>query len=587
MDCRAKFSRQLWQRAFSVGVLLWLTSSALSKSAPTDSNVGVLHFDAIVELNAPLCRTHVVLFARYWVSPQSYRVAVVWAEPHAGSLNFPIYPPTLNVVSDPNSFTIAHQFQHMYDGVFSRPLGQRGAFRHKFNAYYLSDIRFAEQEALNVRIRAADIQPLKETGRADAERLFDVSLARPSGECKRDLARLSVRATRGRLDELRLLDKEGNLLKSVEYEYTDQNHGSHLHRQNMLLPERPITVGFKGKGPTITIAGRKRQYSQLQTMHHQGGRRCIVDYQPVEIGGRVAPLPARITVYPGDGKRALRSARLYNFTHGQVSTDQTEESAKQFSLFDANETKCHEMLLKYWLKQPVEVNEPDVDTLHELQTDFAGKSVADMTAGEQLKRVNMLLQLDWMLGDRSRLEKDFQHYLSLLAANGLGRMVLFGGQNVIEMTIRWQYFAAADRLLETWRDAAVSGNDVEAALDFAAASLRRGRLWTIAKLMDKILEMPRISPAQRFVAQALRCIALAQVYQMVREPDYIKTELGIAQARWALSRMDAETLRRELTQGMAEARQLFTGLDQPTRQHKALRAQLEKLHLERPKPQDQ
>jgi hypothetical protein len=155
------------------------------------------------------------------------------------------------------------------------------------------------------------------------------------------------------------------------------------------------------------------------------------------------------------------------------------------------------------------------------------------------------------------------------------------------MTIRWQYFAAADRLLETWRDAAVSGNDVEAALDFAAASLRRGRLWTIAKLMDKILEMPRISPAQRFVAQALRCIALAQVYQMVREPDYIKTELGIAQARWALSRMDAETLRRELTQGMAEARQLFTGLDQPTRQHKALRAQLEKLHLERPKPQDQ
>ena len=587
MDCRANFSRQLWQCALSVGLLLWLTSSALSEAPPTPSKVTMLRFDATVELNAPLCRTHVVLFARYWVSPEFYRVAVVWAEPHAGSLNFPIYPPTLNMVSDPKGFTIAHQFQHMYDGLFPKPLGQRGVFRHKFNAYYLSDIRFAEQEALNLRIRAADTQPLKDMGRADGQRTFDVSPARPSGECKQDLARLSVRATEGRLDELRLLDKEGGLLKSVEYEYTDQKDGSQLHRQNVLLPERPITVGFKGKGPTITIAGQKRQYSELQTMHHQGGRKCVVDYQPVEISGRVVPLPARIAVYGGDGKALLRSSRLYNFTPCRVSPDELKQSADQFSLFDANETECHELLLKYWLKQPAEVNEPDRDTLQELQTHFAAKSVADMTAGEQLRRVNMLLQLDWMLGDGSRLETDFQRYLSLLAANGLGRMILFGGQNAIELTMRWQYFAAADRLLQTWPDAALSANDVESALDFAAASLTRGRLWTIANLMDKILEMPRLSQSQRFVGQALRCMALAQVYQMIKEPDYIKTELGIAQAHWALSRTGAEALRRELTQGMAEARQLFTRLDQPTRQHKALRAQIEKLHLESPKPEHQ
>ena len=58
-------------------------------AVPVGRNVGPLRFDACLELNAPLVGTHVVLFLRYWVSATSYRVAVIWAEPHAGSLNFP------------------------------------------------------------------------------------------------------------------------------------------------------------------------------------------------------------------------------------------------------------------------------------------------------------------------------------------------------------------------------------------------------------------------------------------------------------------------------------------------------------------
>jgi hypothetical protein len=312
MDCHAKFNKHLLILILSLVVLPVLINNTTANEVPKYNKIDVLQFDSIIELNAPLCRTHVVLFARYWVSPELYRMAVVWAEPHAGSLNFPIFPRSLNVASDPEAFRIEHQFQHMYDGVYPRPIGERGPFRHQFNSYYFSDIRFAEQDALDMRIYSSDIGQLKKTG------IYDVNVLEPDDRSVQEPSRLSVRANKDRLDELSLFDTEGKQLKSIEYQYKD---GGQLHKQIVLLPERPIKVGFKGKGPTITIGGEEQQYSELETTHHQGGRKCIVDYKPIEIAGRTKTLPCRITVYSGDGNRILRSAKLYNFTRCQISMD--------------------------------------------------------------------------------------------------------------------------------------------------------------------------------------------------------------------------------------------------------------------------
>ncbi len=64
---------------------------------------------------------------------------------------------------------------------------------------------------------------------------------------------------------------------------------------------------------------------------------------------------------------------------------------------------------------------------------------------------------------------------------------------------------------------------------------------------------------------------------MLDNPDRIKTELDAAQAGWVSHRRNAESLRTSAGQGIIEAKQLFAGLDQPTRQQKVLRAQLEKI----------
>ncbi len=576
MDCRAMFAKHALILTLSMGIL----SGAPAYASPMTEKVAVLQFDAILGLNAPLCRTHVVLFARYWVSPELYRVAIVWAEPHVGSLNFPIYPPTLNVASDREAFRIDHQFNHAYDGVFSKPLGERGAFAHKFNSYYFSDIRFAEQEALDLRIYARDILALKDRAGSDGERVVELLAPRTGDECKQELSRLSIRATEGRIDELRLLDGAGDLLKALQYEYDQQQDGSPLCRQSVLLPQHPIQVGFTGNKPTITIAGEKKEYSELKTTHHEGGRKCVIEHQPVEIGSRRVSAPARITVYRADTMRLLRSARLSNFIHLELSADQLNRSAEQFSLFDSNETKCREMLLKYWVKDPADVNQTDRKTLEELRTHFAQKNAARLTIGEQLRRVNVRLQLDWMLGYGPGLVQNFQEYLSLLTANDLDQMILVGGQHAIETTIRWGQLDAANSLLETWLLAAPSQNSVESALDFAAESFRKGSYWTTLKLLDKVLQMRQLSHGQRFVAQTLRCLGLARLHEMVRNPGHIKAELGIAQAWWVSSQVGSESLQKDLRRSITEAKQSFAGLDHPTRQQKALRAQLEKINLE-------
>lgn len=137
MDCCYTYTKSvlIWTISLVISSIL-INNTTLANKITVHDKIELLQFDSIIELNAPLCRTHVVLFARYWVSPKLYRMAVVWGEPHAGNLNFPIFPRSLNVTSDPAAFRIEHQFRHMYDGVYLRPIGQRGPFRHQFNSYY-------------------------------------------------------------------------------------------------------------------------------------------------------------------------------------------------------------------------------------------------------------------------------------------------------------------------------------------------------------------------------------------------------------------------------------------------------------------
>jgi hypothetical protein len=509
----------------NVGFLLM--PALLARESLTDDKTVAFCFDGTVELHAPLCQTYVVLFARYWVSPDFYRVAVVWAEPHAGSLNFPLYPPTLRIVSDANYFTISHQLVHTYDGVFAKPLGVPGPFRHRFNSYPFSEIRFAEQEALELRQALRGRQGAASTG------------AGP------------------------------------------------FHKREILLPEKSILVGFRGKGPIVTIAGESRRYSELEIPYPEGGRRCAVDYQEQNINGQLLALPVRITLYSGDGKRLLRAARLSAFIACPHTADQIREEAQRFSLFDPDEIRCRELLIQYWMKNPREIGPNDIEVLRGLRARFGSRSCASATVGEQLKRVNELLELDWMLADAAGLERDFRDSLSLLSVKGLGRMILFGGQNIIDTTIRWGWLAPAEKLLALWAEAARAHNDIASVLEFAEANIGTGRVWTTVKVLDRTLVDSGMPPEERFVAEAYRCLALGRVYEMVKDPDHkVHTELETAQTRWVLAHHDPESLLADLTAKLDGARRVYVSLAGPTGPQRALRRKLDALERSVPRPHE-
>jgi hypothetical protein len=494
-----------------------LTPIPLLQGALSDGGPGLVYFDSIVELKAPLCQTYIVLFLRCWASAQFYRLAVVWAEPHAGSLNFPIYPPTLNLTSDPNSFRLSHQLVHTYDGAFAKPLGERGPFRDRFNIYRLSNIRFAEGEALDL---------LKNDTRLPTDG-----------------------------------DGQGKPLRPK--------------RKTILLPERPITVAFPGEGPTIRIGDQKRRYKEFEIMDPPGGRRCVVDFQAVEIRGRTVDLPRRIEVYTGEGKQLLRCARLYNVTNCDETPEQVAKSAERFSFFDPNENHCRDLLIKYWLKSPSEIAKDDVETLERLRKHFAGERSTGIVVGEQLKRINMLVQVYWMLDDPNGLEQGLREYIRLLRFNGLGRMILWGGENLIETTARWGQPDTADKLLLIWLDAAVAENDMATILDFASARLTRVSLWTTDKLLEKALEHFRASADQRFAAEALRCTGLSRIAGMARNPDTITNDLDIARVRWVLWRRTEERLLEEFKASVAGAQRSFAAIERPTRQDQALKRKVD------------
>jgi len=288
-------------------------------------------------------------------------------------------------------------------------------------------------------------------------------------------------------------------------------------------------------------------------------------------------MPVRIVVCSGDDTRVLQSARLYNFALCEMSnTDRIEAEAHRFGDFDPCDMNCRDLLLKYWMKPSSDVSPSDANSLRGLCEHFAELLGADATAGERLKRVNLLLQLHWMQDNAAQIEKDFREYISLLSANGLNRMVLFGGQNVIETTIRRAQFRAADRLLPLWLDAALSRNDPNSLLEFASANLARKRFWTTAKLMEKVLANPTMSVDQRFAAGAYQALALSGIHQMASDPDHrIDRELDIAQVRWVLMGEDEERLLAQLKSTLAAADRAYAGVAEPSREHRSLKKRLD------------
>jgi hypothetical protein len=490
------------------------------------------------------------------------------------SLNFAMYPVTLVVSSDKREFCISSQTDNWVDSVFPKPVGPRGAFRYMFNDYPVANVRFAEEEARATRLYSADFG---DPNYLNGERTLILSQGSDSLRAGRSVARVKVLATGGNVRRLDLLDKGGGLIKTVEYEYGGGADEGLLRRQTMRLPERPLTVGFSGKGIRVKIGDETQTYNELDILYHQGSRECVVTYEPTRIGSSQIALPTNIGVQDVAHKNTIHSAHLANLKAGPSEPNEIHRLAREFGQFAPEMLRCRQMAAKYWLKGSSDIGEADRDALKELEARFDHPKGEQEVAGKELRRTNMLLQTDWMLGDMTRLSKDFDAYLDLLSSSGLQEMVLTGGESVIETTALWGYSQAADKLQAKWVERCMSVCSDESVLRFAYEQSLRGRFWTCGELAKGLTEHGPRRAQVGFEAQALRCTSLYNLHKLLQGAENLRGDFDIAQAGWVSYSMDSERLLASARESLAKARGAYQALRAPTEAQEAIRSQLDAL----------
>ena len=552
--------------------------------AQNSTNISAVQFDAIIELNrySPRSSRHdyTMMFARYWVGHDYYSAAVVWAEPQSTDLFFAIRPPTLSVASNEQGFKVHHELNTKYNETYKKPLGRRGVLRYMFGGYPIGNIRFAEQEALAERIYPADLINMDDVNQPDGEPL-DITIPTIKDADARDVTRLKVQTNGERIDSMQLFDADKRLLKDISYEHENKERNAHLRKLTAVLPERPMMVGFNTGGMKVTLDGKEYRYRDLEARHHSGGRTCTAEYDSVRMDDKKVTLPVEVTVCNRKDGRILRCVRMMNFRQVELDAAGAEGAARQFGAITVDQRKYEQFRLKYWEKAPKEIEKEDGDSIEQLRGRFEkALASADKNSGEKLKNLNILMELDRIVGDDSELERHYQWYLSMLSENNLPQMTLVGGYGVIETSMFRERHSEAEKILGLWVNAVMEITDAESILLFARRQLAKNRLWTTVKLLEAFSSKKHYSADARFEAETLRCMALGKLCKLMCIDDIAEKGLiAEVQANWVAS-IGKDNLDIMLAKSIDQARQSFSLLLKPTESQQALKKQLDKIDQE-------
>ncbi len=560
-----------------VAIILLRLSDAGAVVVPAGSKVSAVQFDAIIELNSPQHGSHVLVFTRYWVAPSFYSMGVVWGEPHGNGLDLSVYPPTLTIASDERDFTIAHDIRPECNQSTKKPIAERGAFRCMYGDYPVVNLQFAEQEALTSRVHADRLAQLIQGG-GNIEQVLDLPVVKADAKESQIARRARVRAVDGRLSYLELLDSTNKAIKTIDYEYAQDEGRTYLLRQNVRLPERLMEVSLQGEGIIVKVGDNEYKYRDFDAVHHQDGRRCVVEYKPAMLADKRVVVPVCAKVWDGEKKELLRSVRMMNFKPIELDPNGAREAAKRFCGFMKEEVKYRELLINYWQKRPTDVTEADAQTIRQLQSHFQESSAGQDTPGGELKRLNILMELDRMLGDMPKLEEHYQCYLSVLSANELPRMVEAGGHNAIETLVSWGRYSEADALLDPWIKAISTGiENRESLLRFTGRQLQKEHFWSTVKLLERFSATCDQSADDGFEIEGAKCKVLHQLVRLAQGQIKTPTNVAKAQAEWAAASVGQEGLGHLLLRSLAEATRSFDRLTEPTKAQRDLKEQLDKI----------
>ncbi|MGA2543221.1 MAG: hypothetical protein ABSG78_16850 [Verrucomicrobiota bacterium] len=564
--------------SFSLALLLLCLLTFILLTAPFISNgqsprVIGLQFDAIIKVSAPVTEAPTLLFVRCWVGSDYYEVAVKWAEPH-GSW-FAAYPPTLTVRSDAESFTVAHGLFPERGAVFPKPLDAMRAFTNMYGDYPIGNTRDAETEALAFRLGKDQLRhalPLDWTDQGAVLVALSPEKHGPSNQ----LAFAEISGSKNRIDSLELFAGDGRSVKQVDYEYDSAINIRSLKTENVYLPEKPAKLAMPKGSVTVKTGPANFQFNSFAGTEHQNGRRCRVEYQDVALEGTELRLPVQIEVRQQEGEKVLRFARLTNYQSITLTADAVRAAAAEFAGFTVPERRYRLLLVKYWEKDPRAISDEDRAEIQHLRDDFSGEAMGK-SAGDWLKRLNILMELSRMMGDQPGLKRPYEQYLSALADEGMGDFVPWGGARAVDMSVRWGRYGEADDLLSALLSAVVKSTSMKAALEFASSEIKDGNFYSAVAVLDKFVDNPTGDPASRFEQAGLKCLLLAKLKETLSKMDNLKEGPIRKKAEWTLSHWNPGQMDDELHRSLFSASTNWAGITAASDSQKALKTAVDKI----------
>ncbi|MDH7598281.1 MAG: hypothetical protein QHH07_01430 [Sedimentisphaerales bacterium] len=159
--------------ALLVGLVFAVTSGQVR---PVGKKIGMVQFDAVLQMNMDRSKATTTVFARYWVGQDLYALAVSWSEPNGrGFLRLR----NEVMLSDSQGFTL---YNDRFPGspnnkTYQRPLGDRPPFEWIGGLYHTRDTRFADSAAMARRVYVGDLGPLLDPGQ-EGTGTFEIQIPR-------------------------------------------------------------------------------------------------------------------------------------------------------------------------------------------------------------------------------------------------------------------------------------------------------------------------------------------------------------------------------------------------------------------------
>jgi hypothetical protein len=472
-------------------------------------------------------------------------MGVVWMEPWGRGLRFPVYPESLTAGSDEHAFSMNHDIYSVYDVRFTKPIGDRGIFRFMFGDYPITNICYAEPEALAMRLYEGDLKASVQDG-GGGNQNSSIEIRDSVSRSHRVVSNLTVTTRSGLVRSLEMFGDKHSVLKRVEYEYDDHASPPRLLRERVILPQTLMNVGLQSGSLKVAIGNTNYLFSEFPIVHEKGGRICTVEYNRIPLGKRQVSLPTSIEVYDGLTTNLLRSVSMTSFREMNLSSEQAEDAAEGFAGITTDYKDYQILLSNYWGEPLDHVTPADMKSIERLLDRFRPPSPrGNESIGEVLKRLNMQMNLSEMIGNDSDVEVSFQEYLKTLRENGLSGMLLDGGYGVVEWAMQWGRYREANRLLGIWLRTLSPVSDGEAALGFAESEIRKKDFWTCFRFLQCIPNDVCSSAGQRFERAAGMFVCLHRLMELFTNSPAVEDgfpRMQVEMARVAVSKDELERL---------------------------------------------